>query len=68
MLWQTEEATKEVAQLQDHVEVERQLALIGQHIRASLDRSVVVSTALTELRDLLGLENAVLWMPTVDGR
>ena len=66
--FQTEEAGKEVSQLQEHCEVEQHLRLIGQRIRSTLDRTAIVSTCLLELRDLLALETAALWMPTVDGR
>lgn len=64
---QTEEANKEVTAMLEAQEVALQLRLIGQRIRSTLDRGVIVSTALLELRDMLGLENAALWLPAADG-
>ncbi|CAI5490789.1 unnamed protein product [Closterium sp. Naga37s-1] len=65
---ETEESNKEVTRLMESHEVEQQLRLIGQRIRSTLDRGVIISTALLELRDLLNLENAALWLPAPNGR
>jgi len=64
---QTEEANKQVTGMLQAEEVALQLRLIGQRIRSSLDRGSIASTALLELRDMLGLENAALWLPGPDG-
>ncbi|XP_078427617.1 ethylene receptor 3-like [Wolffia australiana] len=43
-----------------------QVRLLTQEIRKSLDRRVILSTAVSELARILGLQNCAVWMPNDD--